>query len=65
MVLEKSLELLWKEKVMQISSKNFIASQALYGLMISKPETSYSTLVKDSYKIADLMMKQSKKKKRK
>lgn len=59
------MELLWKEKVMQISSKNFIASQALYGLMISRPYAPYSILIKDSYKIAELMMKQSKKRKRK
>ena len=48
---------------MQISSKNFIASQALYGLMISKPHASHSYHVKEAYRIANMMMKQSKKRK--
>jgi len=50
---------------MQISSKNFIASQALYGRMISHPKWSDKQLVESSYRLAELMMKRSKKRSRK
>jgi len=48
---------------MQISSKNFIASQALYGRMISHPEWTDEQLVESSYKLAEMMMRRSKSRK--
>lgn len=50
---------------MQISSKNFIASQALYGRMISHPDWTDEQLVQSSYKLAEMMMARSKSPKRK
>jgi len=50
---------------MQISSRNFIASQALYGRMISHPEWTDKQLVESSYKLADMMMRKARKKRKK
>ena len=50
---------------MQISSRNFIASQALYGLLISHPRWKTERCIVEAYKIASAMMKQSKKKRKK
>lgn len=44
---------------MNISARNFIASQALYGLMISDPYLSHEKQVVSAYRIADMMVKQS------
>lgn len=42
---------------MNISAKNFIASQALYGLMISKPNMGTRKMVRKAYKIAKRMIR--------
>lgn len=50
---------------MKISQRNFIASQALYGLMIAtKLKSSPSVLTALAYEYADLMLARGKKKKR-
>jgi hypothetical protein len=49
----------------KISARNFIASQALYGRMISQPTWSDERLVESSYNLAEMMIRRSRKKSRK
>ena len=44
---------------MQCSSRNFLASQALYGLMIAHPKWTKAKKIKEAYGYADDMMKAS------
>ncbi len=46
---------------MQCSSKNFLASQALYGIMIAYPHLPEDKMIEKAYRMANKMMKQSKK----
>jgi len=50
---------------MQCSSENFLASQALYGIMIAYPTMKEDEMIKKAYRISEKMMKISKTAKRK
>jgi len=47
---------------MKISARNFMASQALYGLMISQPNLGEDEWIKRANRIADKMIAANKKK---
>jgi len=47
---------------MQCSSKNFLASQALYGIMIAYPNMPEDKMIEKAYRISGKMIKISKKK---
>jgi len=47
---------------MQCSTPNFLASQALYGIMIAYPKMPEDKMIEKAYRISRKMMKVSKKK---
>jgi len=47
---------------MQCSSKNFLASQVFYGLTIAHPKWYEDKVIESSFRIAEKMMKRSKRK---
>lgn len=48
---------------MTCSQRNFMASQALYGIMIAYPRMSEDNMITKAYRISDKMLKESRKKK--